>query len=871
MDRFKNAIGFFTGSLLLTVASFLTALRLSLITGFPKGTDAYAHLTRIPWILTRFPQIHWNPSWDSGGYFWLWSYTPPGSILMALVVKLFGFSPEQALNYVSLASFLLFAFSLFWIMSSWSGPWLAIPIILVAVTTPALWSWWGHGGNYVRIWALGFYVLSIALFTNYLKNQNKKNYFFLALSLGFTLSTHMMFASLLLATLAGYILFAVAGWRNKIWFSLKTLGVALLLSAWWYLPMMASTRGGRFFELVSGGPATFEILQGIDPAHPFFTLPLSTTAMLILACALGFLGFFWKRKKIDLKIWGIIPAFLIATLIGVIYPFLGFLPGYAEKGHVAVMPPYAVWPLVIIFSCILLAGSLGVLWEKRKNSWLTIGFSLLASFLVSFLFIKTDFSSFKIYDMSQEETRQSLSMSAIKTLGHDPQFRLGTDSAFVADWFNYIYPNLPQTRDYFFQAIPYPTWQYFLEYTLWTQEDNLMETEWLLDWYGLRYITVGFASPRTKFDKFLKAKNLFQVEYEEEKGRFYVVKYLKPSPIITVSGASPVLVFGSLSDYEILVRNFAMAGWETDRAIPVYGGSRVAKTKLEELNNFPLVFLYRYRLTKENEISIIKKYVENGGRLLVEAYPGPEPQEWPIWFPVEESRLYEARDSWDFSQPTKGLNSFSEADFGFPFYKGHPWKIAAATPRDDSQIWLSTSEQPVVLQKEVGKGEIIWSGLNLPYHAEAFRNEFEIEVLSQLLKISSEPQPTNEVLVKKNEPHHRAWVVEEKIKGLVWRETWFPRWKISWIDSQGKKGRAVSYLAGPSLSYFLLPQEASYPLTIKADYQYQLSDNLGIGITVLTLLLLIIYLLEEKVFPPTITNLSKKFVKTIDSWWDIEE
>lgn len=847
MEKLKRIIGFFSGSLLITIASFWTALRLSLITGFPKGTDAYAHLTRIPWILTRFPQIHWNPSWDSGGYFWLWSYPPSGSILMALVVKIFGVSPEQALNYVSLASFLLFAFSLYWLMSSWSGPWLAIPIIMAAITTPALWSWWGHGGNYVRIWALGFYTLSIALFFHYLKNPRKRNYFFLVLSIGFTLGTHMMFAGLLLATLTGCILFTVAGWKKKILTFLKTCGVGFLLAAWWYLPMMASTKGGRFFELVYGGPASLKVLLGIDPAFSFFSLPWRQTGIIVLACGLGFLGLFWQRKKTDSRIWGIIPAFFVATLVCVIYPFLGYLPGYPEKGHLAVMPPYAIWPLVIIFSCILLAGTLGVLWGKRKNAWLIIGISLLASFLFLFLFIRDDFDSFLVYDMSEEGTLQSLSIPPIRALDHDSQYRFGTDSAFVADWFNFYFPNLPQTRDYIYQAIPYPTWQYFLEYTLWTQEDKQAETEWLLDWYGLRYFTVGFASPETKFDKFLNRDDLFRVKYADGERDFYVFEYQKARPISTVSKANPILVFGSLDDYEILVRNFASAGWGTETSIPIYGGENLAKVKAKELANFPVVFLYRYQLTKENEISLIKKFVENGGRLLVEASPELESQQWPSWFPVKESRLFQIKDSWHFSRPTEELSWFSENDFGPPLYGGGPWKSVVALPNQDSQIWLSTSDQPLILQKKLAKGEVIWSGLNLPYHAEAFRKKTETEILGQLLGIPSRIQSTAKVVIEKNEPHHRTWLVKEKAKGFIWRESWFPRWKISWSDSQGEKGEIISYLAGPSLSYFFLPQEASYPLTVKADYQYQPSDIFGLGISILTFLLLLVYLFEGKI------------------------
>jgi ABC-type transport system involved in multi-copper enzyme maturation permease subunit len=38
-----NIIGLFLGTVMVVVITYLTAAKLSLISGFPKGVDAYAH------------------------------------------------------------------------------------------------------------------------------------------------------------------------------------------------------------------------------------------------------------------------------------------------------------------------------------------------------------------------------------------------------------------------------------------------------------------------------------------------------------------------------------------------------------------------------------------------------------------------------------------------------------------------------------------------------------------------------------------------------------------------------------------------------------------------------------------------------------
>lgn len=874
MGRLKTIAGVILGIVVVLAVAYWVGARLSLLSGFPKGVDAYAHLTRVVWILERFPQIHWNPSWNSGTFFWLWSYPPTGSIVTAAVVKLLGISVEQALNYVSFASFAVFVLSLFAVLSSWSGVWFSIPITLLAVTTPALWSWWGHGGNYVRIWGLGFYGLSMFLLVRYLRSPSKLTYVLLVLALGFSMSTHMLFGGLTILTVGAYLLFAVSGWRSKILAFLKTLGMAFLLSGFWYIPMLTASTGSRFIQPAEGEAISLKDMIFVDPQYPYFSMPAIFTVTATLFLLLAIFWALWKKKGADRLTWAVIPAFILGTLSTLVYILIGLLPGYPERGYLAVFPPFATLPIFIIYASFLMAGVLGILTPRFKNSLWAIFISLIGGFLIVVSFQKTNIFPWSTYNMTRPDQRQAVSIPFVTKLDLDQEYRFGTDSALVSDWFNYIYPNLPQTRDYIYQGIPYKTWQYLQEYVIWTQEGRYNETEWLLDWYGVKYFTVGFGSPETKFEKFLDREGLFQIAsgHKGDDYEFYVFEYKKAKPILSAADASPILIFGKEIDYEILVRTYALANWGTDLSIPVYGGERVSGINFEDLTSFPTLFLYRLKPKElEEDWDLIKRYLDEGGRVVIEVSPdsAAEVTTLPSWYPVNKLQVKEVSGSWSFSMGNEVSGMISEAEFSPPRFGDFPWKAVVGEPLLDSKVWLAINDAPVVISREVGKGEVVWSGLNLPYHIESHKNEAETKLLAKILAVDPKLKELTAVKTLKNEPEKRVWQVNTPSKGFIWKESYFPRWNI--YAKEGSSQKKLSYyLAGPNLIYIPL-SKIKAPVTIEAYYQTTFIDKLGWGVSLATLSLLLTHLLEGKVLPPVITNLSlrlKDKFKPVGKWWD---
>ncbi|HJX45590.1 MAG: hypothetical protein A2V72_02400 [Candidatus Nealsonbacteria bacterium RBG_13_37_56] len=872
MGKIKQKAGLVVGLILVLLTTFLTAQKLSLISGFPKGVDAYAHLTRIVWILTRFPQINWNPSWDSGTFFWLWSYPPTGSILSALLVKIFGISVEASLTWVAFACMLIFALGLFATLSLWTGTWISIPITLLALTTPALWSWWGHGGNYIRIWGMAFYSLSLAIFVYYLKKPSRWVYIFLIIFLGLSLTTHMLFTALTVATIGGYTLFSVPGFKEKIIILVKTLGLGLLLASFWYVPMIFSTTGERFLEQSLGGPVKFSSLFSILPQEPFFSLPLYFTVFMVATFAAGVILIFFKHK-LNSRLWAVMSTFTIGLLGAFAYAFGRNFDWFPRSFSASGFAPFAAFPFIIIFSCLLAGGITGAVFNRFKYSLIIVFLSLGFSFGIIFILLNRNYSKYIIYNMTEKNQIQTYAIDPVKALPLDEKYRFGTDSAFVSDWFNFLYPNLSQTRDYIYQGIPYKNWQFFQEYTLWTQEGGYPEAQWLLDWYGVRYFTVGFASGNTKFDKFFSRPDLFEQIYADQKQNYYLFEYKNAKPILVASNATPVLVFGQDKDYEVFVRSLALGGLGSDTVIPVYGGENINKFDRSKLSFFPDIFLYHYKPTDSlAEKDLILDYVVNGGIVYIEAGPETQLLSWPAWSPVAQGQIIEIKDNWNFTFISEELG-INEQEFSPPIYGNDPWKLLKGKVLDslDVEILIKVLDQPVVVKKQFQKGYVTWSSMNLPYHAESFRNQKEVLLLTKLLNISTLPEKIGNVNLIKNKPEERIWEINGPGKGIVWKESWFPRWKITWTDSKGKRGISPHYLAGPSLSYIPLPQDATYPIRVNAIYHLNFFDYLGWIITVLVFIYLLFYIKGGEIFSNIFGGLSTRFSKKVKGWWEKDE
>lgn len=849
------------GAVVVLAIAFWVGNSLYLFKGFPKGVDAYAHMTRIAWILRYFPQINWNPFWDSGTPFWIWTYPPLTALLSPVLVKMFGITVGRAMVWSGATLTLIGVMGLYVAayMISESAP-IAIFTSVLTVTTPAFWSWWGHGGNYARIWGLAFYFWSFAFLVWYLKRPSKIRFFLLVLFTSFALGSHLLYGGLTVLTFGAYLVFAVGGWRKKILEGVKILGTAFLLSAYWYFPLLVTSKpGGRFIEGGFGSAVTFRALFFLDRERIFFTLPTRFTVTVLLAVVLAIV-LLHKRRLQDRLARALVLGLGLGVLASLFYILIGNIPGYPEKGYFAVFPPFAALPVFVFLSAYFLSGVLSGLSRRISTA---LGLSLTALIIVLFA-LNLPFEKEAIFDVSQPGNIQVVAQEMMATIPLSPDFRFGTDSAFVADWFNYLYPDQPQTRDYISQGIPFKQWQYFQEWLVWTQPDRLEETQFLLDWYAVRYFTVGFASPNSQLDKFLSHPELFQEEVRSKNEDFYIFSYQNPTPIASFTQAPTILMIGGKEEYETLVRTLAISNFGTRRIIPVYGGKSLSS--LSELSQFDAVFLYDYQ-TKNLacDIKPIAEFVRQGGALLIESSRNIEGNkelaELPDPFPVTGVNFAERRDNWGL-EPSQ--------DFSPALFEGAPWSINTASKvRPWAEVILSSFGKPVIVAGNFGRGRVIWSGINLPYHALSYVDKTESNYLGSLLEASLgrplEEEREERVKFSLWQPEKRVVELSAPRKGILLKESHFPQWHayLQTVSNgrQIRKGLKI-FTAGPNLMYLPLPQNINFPAKIILDYQISAVENLGWLTTFSTFVIVLLYLggRTPKIF-------GKMDLK---SWWEKE-
>lgn len=862
MQKGAKASFLILGAIVVLLISVWAGNSLYLFSGFPKGVDAYAHMTRIAWILKYFPQINWNPFWDSGTPFWIWTYPPLTGLLSSGLIKVFGITVEQGMTWSAAMLTLIGVIGLYVAayMISESTP-IAIFTSVLTVTTPAFWSWWGHGGNYARIWGLAFYFWSFAFLVWYLKRPSKFRLFILVLFTSLSLGSHLLYGGLTVLTFGAYLLFAVGGWQKKILEGIKTLGPAFLLSAYYYLPVLATSKpGGRFIEGAFGKAVTFRDLFSLDRERIFFALPgrFTVTVLLAVVLAIVLLG---KRRFQERLARAVVLGLGLGVLASLFYVLIGNIPGYPEKGYLAVFPPFATLPLCVFFSAYFLSGVLSGLSRRTSTP---LGLSLTALIIVLFA-LNLPFEKEAIFDVSQPGNAQVVAQEMVATIPLSPDFRFGTDSAFVADWFNYLYPDQPQTRDYIYQGIPFKQWQYLLEWLVWTQPDRLEEAQFLLDWYGVKYFTVGFASANTQLDKFLNHPEVFKEEARSENEDFYVFSYRNPTPIASFSQAPTILMIGEKKEYETLVRTLAISNFGTRKIIPIYGGKSLS-LPLSELSQFDAVFLHNYR-TKNLALDIkpIGEFVHQGGALLIESSRkiegNKELRELPDPFPVASIDPGERVEDWGF-EPNQ---DFSPALFG-----SDPWKVNTAKGiKPWSEVVLSSFGEPVIVTGSFGRGKVIWSGINLPYHALSYQNKTETDYFGMLLEDILARQLTDQAEEKVDfslwQPEKRVIELSAPRKGILLKESHFPQWHAylqTTSNGQRIRKRLEIFAAGPNLMYLPLPQNISFPARIILDYQISLIETLGWLTTFSTLIVLFLYLGGKT--PRIFGRIDLK------SWWEKE-
>lgn len=897
-------------------------------TGFPKGADAYARITRIVYILDFFPNVFWQYHWANGMPTFT-SEAPLFYFLGALIAKIFSLSPEKPLYILGFLTFVMIGFGVFGYVLTMTKSYVAGLFSSVLVLSSfSLWSWMVHGGIYPRIFSVGLSMIALWQTVAFLEAAKKSSSFprgpfvWVVLALAATMTAHALMGFFTWLAIFFILLSFPLSWRAKIKYGLLIYLSAFCLAGFFFLPLVFSFFGGagaaRFIGVISPVlPAPLEYLISFVGIGPFILPLLVITPILVL---------FKARSQ---------PAEEFSLLNLVLAPFLMFVlfSTYAVIGYTGLSGRYYYINGFIPLSATLfmaLYGSIliGLLFGRleRVLGWVVprIGFILtifvgLSSIFVGISLIKNDTRQFINDTGAKTQENDAYALQQILKFPSQQDFnhRFAAYDAAEAVWFNTIY-KIPQVRDYYGQGILYPDWRYWFEQAVWNQKEfSLDEAKAAFDWFATRWFTTFESHPGIAvYEKFLEIGDQPEEEarrygaitvsefLEQSQNRYFhesgfkFVSYGRlhydgiqeqfeienPSPILSASNTPTILFIGDWKNYNLLFSNLTFGNFSSQKIIPLRGRRHLDDYSLSELKQYESLLLYGYQyrdLKKANKLLV--DYLNQGGNLLLESWDSPEVikknGEIPEFLPfssLERSQI--ERGVWDFTvvpdQLTEGINFDL---FSPPLYNNTPWKIAAA--RVDSlkpwaKVLVSSGEKPILVVGGLGQGKIVWTGFNFLYHINAYKNLEEARFFYRILDWLAKPETETKTIFEAKflNPQKREIMINSPAKGILFKESYYPNWQ-AYLKQPGQTIKKLKInLAGPGMMYVSLKENGVYPTKVVFQYQLSLVEKLGFLLSLLTLVTLAIWGLKPGSLERTVSFIGRKsVVKKTKTWWNDEE
>jgi len=389
-----------------------------------------------------------------------------------------------------------------------------------------------------------------------------------------------------------------------------------------------------------------------------------------------------------------------------------------------------------------------------------------------------------------------------------------------------------------------------------------------LDWYGIRHLQSNTGGADLA-DYLIKPPVLEKREESGDLSYFTLEKELI-TPIYMASNAPVMAVVAPEEQYKNFIRVFSFSGYSSKELIPIWLGSSLGAISKEDLSKFEAVFVYGYKRSFSGSAwQLLEEYVENGGKLIIET--GQKVREssetnLPAVFPISANQTEDISQAWDVGWQEGPLTVDLKASDLKPLkYKHFPFAISKAK-MGDLRDWASpvlTKGEEVVMaygnleevkgNSEKGNngglenGQVVWSGLNLPFHAIDNRNLSEIRLFANILDWFFESQGVEGVGEYKAEhPSSEEIVVSgKKAKGVLLKEHWNSGWRAKLVKSQKSKVKSLRiYKAGLLEMYVFLPQVEEF--TVEFRYKGVPVYWVLFSVSLVSLAMVLIYFVSGK-------------------------
>lgn len=886
--------------------SFLASYVFFLWSGYPPGGDAAQHLSRLTYVFTFPFSFNWFHVWAGGMPQFLWYPSVP-YLLLSFIIRITSLPPGLMLNISAVVSAGLTAIAIYFLVYSVvKSKTAGLVSVVFFLSSPA--SYILHRASvYARQMALPFLVFSFAFFVRFWKRSvlvhhkdgplsfSKIDYVGTVFFLGLVLVSHLAMGVTAIGLIVLGGLFIARSLRKFLAGFMKIIIPALFLSTAFWLPLLFYPISGFWTgKDVLLRPQVTEpwsnLFYFFDPSFIYFFEPNPFILPFFLLGGVFVFGLMaiWRRKKLLIdrfeKRLAIAFFFLAAMTIFYVKVTFQLLASFYSN----------IWPApwVLLFSVIFLSLLAGVLFSWAISS--KILRAVMTVFLIALClgWMQTQFpiediphdTPYHRIEANRDREFYNFVSRTVVPDAHQFNFRFGTGNfGHMARWFNVQYPFVPQTREYFYNAVVNPGSYFHLIQAVWNTPENYPETDFLLDWWGVKQFIVGDEDSEEEVPgKFSNKPESYRlIDRFNYKGpyplyhRYDAYEFQGAGPILSTTNVATVLVIGRKeTSYNTIFRSLSYANINSKMIIPLEGSQFIDDYKLAELKKFSTVFLYDYRYRSFRKANkLLEEYVSNGGRLIIEENKDVSSDKLLTVAPVLQVKREEREGDWQFS----GLDELKTAGFDRPLLDGGPWAVIVADElKKDASFLIKSFDQPILVSYDYGQGKVIWSGMNLPFHVIYYQNQTESEYFSLLLGIEGVSQQAREgvsgeaVFVN---PQERRLMVTGDTKGVLFKEFYFPNW-----HAYASQNELKIHQAGPGFMYLSLPKEFSRPFEVVFRYEKSLIERLSFFISGLSLIVFCLYSLEGKFFPPVASRFLKvilikasRIANKVGSWWDREE
>ena len=181
----------------------------------------------------------------------------------------------------------------------------------------------------------------------------------------------------------------------------------------------------------------------------------------------------------------------------------------------------------------------------------------------------------------------------------------------------------------------------------------------------------------------------------------------------------------------------------------------------------------------------------------------------------------------------------------------------------------------MLVERSLGEGKVFWSGVNLLYHTNQYKNPDEVLLLKNILTslVPLEEHPPVLGVATWDRPETVRLELAEVPKGILFKEEGYAGWSAVLEQPERKRLRvALTGPTSPGFIYVPLPQDLQGPVTILFRYR----GTLTYWFIELTSVVTAVFLLDQIMLGGRLTGgrlsgLGRQALRTVKGWWEKEE